>query len=99
VIGKLSVAVDLFSLTVPSMEAFLINEVDITTTMAPIRMDQLVAESIRIRTINGPIGGAFKISKALSLVTTNGAITADVRIHTLTFAYLGFLSTDSCAFV
>lgn len=80
VIGKLSVAVDLFSLTVPSMEAFLINEVDITTTMAPIRMDQLVAESIRIRTINGPIGGAFKISKALSLVTTNGAITADVAL-------------------
>jgi len=79
-IRKLSVQADLFSLAASDLQAFLINQVDIVATVAPIRIDQLVGESITIRTNNGLIEGSFKISKALNLATTNGAIVANVAL-------------------
>lgn len=77
-IQKLSVQADLFSLAASDLRAFSINQVNIVATVAPIRIDQLVGESITIRTNNGHIEGSFKISKALNLATTNGAVVANV---------------------
>ncbi|KAA1113462.1 hypothetical protein PGT21_032043 [Puccinia graminis f. sp. tritici] len=77
---KLSIQADLFALTGTDLGGFEVAEVDITTTVASVRIDALVGESITIRTNNGHIEGSFKTSKALNLATTNGAIVANVAL-------------------
>ncbi|OAV97442.1 hypothetical protein PTTG_00169 [Puccinia triticina 1-1 BBBD Race 1] len=77
---KLSVQADQFGLTTADLAGLSIAQVDITTAVAPIRIEALVSETITIRTNNGHIEGAFKISKALNLATTNGAIVANVAL-------------------
>ncbi|KAA1096855.1 hypothetical protein PGT21_030270 [Puccinia graminis f. sp. tritici] len=77
---KLSIQADLFALTGTDLGGFEVAEVDITTTVASVRIDALVGESITIRTNNGHIEGSFKTSKTLNLATTNGAIVANVAL-------------------
>jgi hypothetical protein len=58
----------------------LVSDVEIRTTSASIDISNLNVRAARIKTTNGDIKGSFNVSRALSLVTSNGAIDAQVSL-------------------